>query len=609
MTRYHRRVLAAGCALALAAACVVRNSSRGGHEQPCLDDGRCASGLTCHTATDRCLLPAEYCAAASIECGQAPGRDFYCGTCAGETDICTAEGRCQDDCALLECGFSPVAFYRCGHCAEAEHGCIDGRCVPLDWQDEPAATRMGWQAARDYCDALDLAGRDDWRLPTIDELQSLIHGCTPVMTGGWCGVGDDCLSHADCFDSRCTGCAQDRGPADGCYWPVGIPGPCGPYWSASPCDDARDEAWIVEFSYAGLSHSIQHSAAHYVRCVRPDADTCTEDADCPAGRVCSDGICSPAPCQSRADCAGPVCLVCRDGLCVEPPEVCQSDRDCCVGFVCNFGTCIPDEPEGCQSDSDCEDPEFPRCNTDTGECIPECVNDIDCPLADQICQDNHCVSPGCSPEDCPQGQWCNTGSGECEPGCDSNDDCVPPATCNYQTHECGQVDCCGGVCTEEQYCDGLTCQCVDLCQDDTDCPPAFDCDVESGRCLCTEGDCPQGSHCDLQTGACVRDGDACQSDADCPNGATCDPAQQVCVPQGTQAEGEACFRDAECDAGAGLLCDSALFCTGCMISDPDFEPTFTCRLECSLMMPDCPGGHECLYRHPELKGLCMPTGP
>lgn len=67
-----------------------------------------------------------------------------------------------------------------------------------------------------------------------------------------------------------------------------------------------------------------------------------------------------------------------------------------------------------------------------------------------------------------------------------------------------------------------------------------------------------------------------------------------------------CFEDAHCNAAAGLLCDNSLFCTGCAIADPDFDPTYTCRYECSLLLPNCPGGQDCLYRHLGLKGLCMP---
>jgi hypothetical protein len=87
----------------------------------------------------------------------------------------------------------------------------------------------------------------------------------------------------------------------------------------------------------------------------------------------------------------------------------------------------------------------------------------------------------------------------------------------------------------------------------------------------------------------------------------CDPFNLVCVPADAQGEGDLCFTDSQCDAQAGLLCDSSIHCTGCANLDPDFLPTFTCRYECGLLTKECPiPERECLYRHVGLKGLCMP---
>jgi len=333
-----------------------------------------------------------------------------------------------------------------------------------------------------------------------------------------------------------------------------------------------------------------------------DEVSCTIDDECADNEKCQNGRCVPISCTTREDCAGPVCLVCKNGECTAPPPVCQGDQDCCVGFHCNFGTCVPDAT-GCQSDADCTDEDFPRCVD--GECVQECISDIDCPLPGQVCIDNHCETPGCTPESCPQGQWCDTGDGQCKPGCDSNDDCIPPETCNYTTHQCGQTDCCGG-CDSDHYCDSLTCQCVEKCDTDADCPAGFTCKAD-GRCWCTSGSCPAGSHCDPSTGECVQDTVECQTDADCPAGWTCNPATNTCESSGGSGEGDFCFTDDQCDQAAGLLCDSSLFCIGCMFADPDFEPTFTCRYECSLLGGSCPiPDRECKYRHLGLKGLCVP---
>jgi hypothetical protein len=44
----------------------------------------------------------------------------------------------------------------------------------LIWQREPPEELYTWQAAMAYADALDLAGHDDWRLPNIKELLSIM---------------------------------------------------------------------------------------------------------------------------------------------------------------------------------------------------------------------------------------------------------------------------------------------------------------------------------------------------------------------------------------------------------------------------------------------------
>ena len=46
----------------------------------------------------------------------------------------------------------------------------------LIWQDNHDAKtiKRDWQGAKEYCQELTLAGYDDWRLPTIKELQSIV---------------------------------------------------------------------------------------------------------------------------------------------------------------------------------------------------------------------------------------------------------------------------------------------------------------------------------------------------------------------------------------------------------------------------------------------------
>jgi hypothetical protein len=289
-----------------------------------------------------------------------------------------------------------------------------------------------------------------------------------------CTLDEDCCPGQQCIGGVCT--LQTPCPS-GCNWECDKN-------SGQICNPATG---LCETGSAPLACASDCDCYAGETCLQGQCvATCEADVDCPEGQICGDSVCQPAACQTRQDCAGPVCLVCKNGECVPPADVCVGDEECCVGYHCNFGTCEPDG-EGCQADSDCLDPAKPVCVD--GKCVPsepECQIDSDCPGEGQVCQDGCCVQPGCTAQTCPQGQWCDPATGLCKEGCDSNEDCTPPATCDYASHRCVVVDCCGGVCDPvTQVCDPVTCQCTDLCNGDAD--------------------CPEGTHCDQSTGLCVAD--------------------------------------------------------------------------------------------------------
>jgi hypothetical protein len=143
----------------------------------------------------------------------------------------------------------------------------------LMWQGAPAY--FAWQDAIDYCDALELKGYDDWRLPQIQELVSFIRGCVDgVATGDMslseCGVSDpDCL-YESCDDTNCGPCASGEGPndIDGCYFDPAL-NDCDTYWSSSSNATTADLAWVVSFNIADLTWDFK-GGEHRVRCVRDD---------------------------------------------------------------------------------------------------------------------------------------------------------------------------------------------------------------------------------------------------------------------------------------------------------------------------------------------------
>jgi len=123
---------------------------------------------------------------------------------------------------------------------------------------------MDWQQAVEYCAELSIDDHSDWRLPTISELRSLIRGCTATETGGSCGVSDSCLDYS-CWDDSCQSCDYEEGPANGYYWPDGMNGEYGLFWSSSSA--GSDDAWYVHFSYGNLYH-YDKSYYHGTCCVR-----------------------------------------------------------------------------------------------------------------------------------------------------------------------------------------------------------------------------------------------------------------------------------------------------------------------------------------------------
>lgn len=58
-------------------------------------------------------------------------------------------------------------------------GTVTDTLSGLMWQQE-AADRMKWEAALTYCENLNLAEHDDWRLPNVNELQSLVDYSTSL---------------------------------------------------------------------------------------------------------------------------------------------------------------------------------------------------------------------------------------------------------------------------------------------------------------------------------------------------------------------------------------------------------------------------------------------
>jgi hypothetical protein len=159
----------------------------------------------------------------------------------------------------------------------------------LMWETTPDHTARGPSlAGAQRCSDLQLAGADDWRVPTLDELRTLVQNIAPALPDGACPTGEDCADSDECNRDQpgCLGCLSDDTEllaetdcqltnddfeAGRCYWPEVLGGPCGPYWSSTL--DSHPLSMGMALYYLrfdnGIIRSIPGSlAAHWVRCVR-----------------------------------------------------------------------------------------------------------------------------------------------------------------------------------------------------------------------------------------------------------------------------------------------------------------------------------------------------
>ena len=106
----------------------------------------------------------------------------------------------------------------------------------LMWQDNSAAkyTKKDWKGALSFCSALRLAGHDDWRLPTVKELETVV-GASPRnmdMKKGFKNVGGS-----------------------------------GYYWSSSADESNEAFAWMMNFK-RGYEYINYKTYERHIRCVR-----------------------------------------------------------------------------------------------------------------------------------------------------------------------------------------------------------------------------------------------------------------------------------------------------------------------------------------------------
>ena len=135
----------------------------------------------------------------------------------------------------------------------------------LTWYDR-SPNAMTWNDAKQYCENLPEDDLNAWRLPTIDELRTLIKNCPKTETGGECKVSDKDKHLADQYffsEKYKTNCScEDQGNYsklnDGNLW----------LWSSSK-RKGYEAYWTVYFGSAKvMTRNNNGKELSHVRCVR-----------------------------------------------------------------------------------------------------------------------------------------------------------------------------------------------------------------------------------------------------------------------------------------------------------------------------------------------------
>ena len=119
------------------------------------------------------------------------------------------------------------------------NGVVSDSNTNLEWQDDYSDNNNSikitiWQSAIDYCENLTLNTQNDWRLPTKNELLSIVD------------YTKNNPSIAKQFKNTST---TDS------------------YWSSTTIEFSHSGAWIVYFGH-GNTDRARKASSYYVRCVR-----------------------------------------------------------------------------------------------------------------------------------------------------------------------------------------------------------------------------------------------------------------------------------------------------------------------------------------------------
>ena len=148
-------------------------------------------------------------------------------------------------------------------CNESHHELCTDEETGLMWSKKSGEKH--WTDANQYCENLEELGFDDWRLPTIDELRTLILECEGTVTDGACPISEatEVLSNEswtdDCY------CEES---SMGIYTKFGTEDWYEYLWSSSSVSDLSDSYWAVDTSEGKITATQNEDSMTGARCVR-----------------------------------------------------------------------------------------------------------------------------------------------------------------------------------------------------------------------------------------------------------------------------------------------------------------------------------------------------
>ena len=168
-------------------------------------------------------------------------------------NICTGQTKCYTNNDIINCNSSTIGdFY-----GQDAHYAAQGTCIPqkfkiddsvpeektvidenfgLEWQQIIPTEHYYWEDAVKYCEELNYDGHDDWRLPTINELVSIV----------------DRTNTSPAFNTT--------------FFP-NTPSSGLDFWSLSSTV-SNTSSWVVSSSVGSVGTSNYSNGYNYVRCVR-----------------------------------------------------------------------------------------------------------------------------------------------------------------------------------------------------------------------------------------------------------------------------------------------------------------------------------------------------